>query len=69
MRTYKYTVIFEPAEEGDWLAHIPVLNGLTTEGQTLEVAKCIVRDAIKGYLKTLQKNNLPIPEDEVIENQ
>ncbi len=36
MKEYEYTVIFEPAEEGGWLAHVPALNGLTTEGETWE---------------------------------
>jgi predicted RNase H-like HicB family nuclease len=38
MKIYEYTVIFEPAEEGGYLAHVPALNGLTTEGETLEEA-------------------------------
>ncbi len=65
MKVYEYTVIFEPAEEGVWLAHVPALNGLTTEGLTLAEAKEMVKDAIKGYLETLRKNDLPIPNDEV----
>lgn len=60
---FEYTVIFEPAEEGGYIVHVPALNGLTTEGDTLEEAKAMARDAIKGYIETLQKNNLPIPSD------
>lgn len=63
MTQFEYTVIFEPAEEGGWLAHVPALNGLTTEGETLEEARYMAKDAIKGYIETLQKNHLPIPED------
>ncbi|MDK9700092.1 MAG: type II toxin-antitoxin system HicB family antitoxin [bacterium] len=44
-----YTVIFEPAEEGGWLARVPALNDLVTEGETLEEAKTMVRDAINGF--------------------
>ena len=65
MKEYEYTVIFEPAEEGGWLAHVPALNGLTTQGETLEEAEAMAEDAIKCYLETLRKNNLPIPKDEV----
>ncbi|MBC8204070.1 type II toxin-antitoxin system HicB family antitoxin [bacterium] len=63
MTERKYTVIFEPAEEGGWLAHVPALNGLTTEGDTLEEAQAMVKDAVKGYIESLQKDNLPLPDD------
>ena len=65
MKEYEYTVIFEPAEEGGWLAHVPALNGLTTQGETMEETEEMAEDAIKCYLETLRKNNLPIPKDEV----
>ena len=45
MNIYEYTVIFEE-EDGIWLAHVPALNGLTTEGETIEEAKAMVKDAI-----------------------
>ncbi|MFH1011494.1 MAG: type II toxin-antitoxin system HicB family antitoxin, partial [bacterium] len=63
VREYKYTVIFEPAQEGGYVVHVPALNGLTTEGDTLEEAKAMALDAIRGYLVTLLERNLPIPED------
>jgi predicted RNase H-like HicB family nuclease len=63
MKIYQYTVIFEPAEEGGYIVHVPALNGLTTEGDTLEEAKAMAMDAIKGYIETLEERNLPIPED------
>jgi antitoxin HicB len=63
MTKYNYTVIFEPAEEGGYIVHVPALNGLTTEGDTFEEARMMALDAIKGYLETLLENDLPIPED------
>ena len=65
MKQYKYTVIFEPAEEGGYIAHIPALNGIATQGETLEEAKAMAKDAIKGYIETLKELNLPIPEDSI----
>jgi predicted RNase H-like HicB family nuclease len=61
MKNYKYTVIFEPAEEGGYIVHVPALNSLTTEGDTLEEAKAMALDAIKGYLEVLMERGLPIP--------
>ena len=33
---YIYTMIFEPAEEGGYIVHVPALPGCFTEGDTLE---------------------------------
>ena len=61
MTTYTYTVIFEPAEEGGYIVHVPTLDGIVTQGYTLEEAKEMARDLIKGYIETLMKKNLPVP--------
>lgn len=63
MKAYEYNVIFEPAEEGGYLAHVPALNGLTTQGETLDEAVEMVKDAIKCFLETCRIKGLPIPED------
>ena len=63
MKVYEYTVIFEPAEEGGYLAHVPALNGLTTQGESLEETAEMVKDAIKCFLETCQIKGLPIPDD------
>jgi len=63
MSRHKYMVIIEPAEDGGYLACVPALNDLTTEGETLEEVEHMAQDAIKGYLETLKAENLPIPED------
>ena len=54
---YQYTVIFEPAEEGGYVVHVPALPGCITEGDSLEEAREMAKDAIKGYLESLIKNN------------
>lgn len=63
MTQYKYTVIFEPAEEGGYVVTVPALPGLVTEGDTLEEAKEMAKDAIRCHLSSLLQRNLPIPED------
>lgn len=60
MRTY--TVIYAPAEEGGYYAHIPALD-VTTEGETLDEAKEMARDAIEATLECLKELRLPIPEE------
>ena len=63
MIEYNYTVLFEPAEEGGFVVTCPALPGLVTEGDTLEEARAMAEDAIRGYIESLRKDNLPIPSD------
>jgi antitoxin HicB len=58
---YQYTVVFEPAEEGGYVVTVPALPGLVTEGDSLEEARAIVKDAIRGYLESLVKHGEDIP--------
>lgn len=63
MTERRYTVLFEPAEEGGFVATCPALPGLVTEGDTLEEAREMVKDAIRGYLESLAMDGLPAPKD------
>lgn len=56
MHERRYTVLFELAEEGGFVATCPALPGLVTEGDTLDEARDMVRDAIRGYLESLRKD-------------
>ena len=58
-----YTVIFEPAEEGGFIVHVPSLPGCHTQGETLDEAYQMAQDAIYGYIKTLQKLKEEIPKE------
>lgn len=61
MPDYQYTAVFEPAEEGGYVVTVPALPGLVTEGDTLEEARAMVKDAIRGYLESLMKHGEKIP--------
>lgn len=58
-----YTVLFESAEEGGYIAHVPALPGLWTQGETLDETREMVREAITGYIEGLLKSGEPIPAD------
>ncbi len=64
MKQYKYTVIFEPAEEGGYIVTVPTLTGLVTYGDTLKEAKKMAKEAISGYLESLQKDGLLLPKED-----
>jgi predicted RNase H-like HicB family nuclease len=62
-KEYAYTVLFEPAEEGGYVVTCPALPGLVTEGDTLDDAREMAKDAIRAYLESLQKDSVSIPPD------
>jgi antitoxin HicB len=63
MKHYTYTVILEPDEESGYVVTCPSLPGVVTEGDTVEGALAMAKDAIAGYLESLRKDGLPIPEE------
>jgi len=58
-----YTVIFEPAEEGGFVVHVPSLPGCHTQGETLDESYRMAKDAILGYVKTLKELKEEIPQE------
>jgi predicted RNase H-like HicB family nuclease len=59
--TYTFIMLFEPAEEGGYVVTCPALPGLVTEGDTMEEAREMAEDALRGYLETIREDGLPIP--------
>ena len=59
---FTYTVVFELDQDaGGYTVTCPALRGLVTEGDTLEEARAMAADAIKGYLESLRNHGHPIP--------
>lgn len=68
-KTLNYTVVFEAAPEGGYTVHVPALPGLVTQGETIEEARLMAKDAIEGYLAVLKDDGEEIPvesEDTVV---
>ncbi len=59
--TLSYTVLFERAEEGGYVAFVPALPGCMTQGETFEEAKENIQDAIVGYIHVLREDGDDIP--------
>ena len=66
MKILNFTVIMTPDETGGYVVTCPALPGLVTEGDTLEEAREMAADAIRGYIESLQKDGEPIPTDNPI---
>jgi predicted RNase H-like HicB family nuclease len=64
LKMFSFTVLFEPAEEGGFTVTVPALPGLVTEGDTIEEAREMAKDAIRCYLESLIKDGEPIPDED-----
>jgi len=56
-----YTVVFEPAEEGGFTVTVPALPGVVTEGDTLEEARAMAREAIILHIESLSAHGEHVP--------
>lgn len=56
-----FTVLLRPEPEGGYSVICPALPGLVTYGATLEEARAMAVDAIRGYIECLCEDEQPIP--------
>jgi len=65
-RTYEYTVLLDPdEEEGGFTVTVPTLPGVVTQGETIETALEMAKDAIALYIEDLLADREPIPTEHV----
>jgi predicted RNase H-like HicB family nuclease len=63
MVSYKVILERNEDEEGYYTATVPALPGCVTQGRTKEETLERAKEAIQGYLESLQKDGILIPED------
>ena len=66
----KFRVHIEPDEDGVFVAECPTLPGCISQGSSRAEALLNIKDAIAGYLASLEKHGeaVPLPvEEEVVE--
>jgi antitoxin HicB len=59
----EYVIIIYPDETGGFWTEVPALPGCGSQGETVEEAIEMTKDAIEGVLATLEAHGKPIPED------
>ncbi|MDO8669894.1 MAG: type II toxin-antitoxin system HicB family antitoxin [Dehalococcoidia bacterium] len=60
----RYTIILHPdLEEGGYWVEVPALKGCHTQGETLEEAIAMAKDAVALYVETLEEQGKPVPEE------
>jgi len=57
----KFKIFIEQDEDGYFVAECPNLPGCISQGKTLKEAKENIKEAIEGYLESLEKHDEPIP--------
>lgn len=62
-RAVSYSVFYEQAAEGGYVAFVPSLPGCHTQGETLEETERNIKEAIALYLESLIANGESIPEE------
>jgi len=66
----RYRVLLEQDEDGVYVAEVPSLPGCISQGRTRTEAIDNIKEAIAGYLESLQAHGDPIPpsiSEEVVE--
>ena len=59
-----YTIILHPdPEEGGYTVTVPALPGCITQGETLEEAIAMAKDAIRLHIESLIADGEPVPEE------
>ncbi len=57
---YEFTVIIEQDEDGRYLAVCPALQGCYTEGETVDEAQELIKDAIRLHIQDRLATGEPI---------
>jgi len=66
----RYRVFIEQDEDGVYVAEVPVLPGCISQGKTRNEVIDNIKEAITGYLESLQAHDEPVPPsiaEEVVE--
>jgi predicted RNase H-like HicB family nuclease len=58
MRKIRITAELTPAEEGGFIVYCPELD-VTTEGETVDEAIAMLKDAAAGYIDVVGIGNIP----------
>ncbi len=58
---YRVEVYEDPEESGVWIAEVPSVKGVITDGDSREEALANAQEALEGMLAAMQKWGDPIP--------
>jgi predicted RNase H-like HicB family nuclease len=57
----EYEIVLQPEPEGGFSVFVPELPSVATQGETVEEATAMAKEAIEAYLEVIQEDGLTIP--------
>ena len=66
MSTHDYLIVVHPDDDGGFWTDVPSLPGCGSQGETVDEAVEMTKDAILGYLESLKKHGEELPREEAI---
>ena len=57
----EYEVVLIPEPEGGYSVLVPDLPSVATQGETVEDALAMAKEAIELYVETMDEDGIPIP--------
>ena len=57
-------IVIKRGEDGYFVVTCPSLPGCISQGKTKEEAIANIQEAIEGYILSLEKDGLPVPEED-----
>jgi predicted RNase H-like HicB family nuclease len=66
MSTKDYRVIIHPDEAGGYWTEVPSLPGCGSQGETLEEAIEMTKDAIEAFLASLKQHGESVPDEATV---
>jgi antitoxin HicB len=59
---HTFTAVIEPDEEdGGYVVTFPAIPDLATQAETVEEARLMAEDCLRGYLEVLRETGRPLP--------
>jgi antitoxin HicB len=63
MKQRTYRILLTPEDEGGFSVSVPALPGCFTQGETVDEAIEMAKEAITLYIESLEEDGEPIPDD------
>ena len=63
MKQRTYRILLTPEEEGGFSVSVPALPGCFTQGETIDEAIEMAKEAISLYVESLEAGGEPVPDD------
>jgi len=57
MKNIELTAVFEPCQEGGYMAYVEEISGINSQGETLEEAKENLADAVNMVFEEIRATN------------